>query len=39
MIDRMYGGAADKLVASLLEGKALSAEEIERLRPLVEELK
>lgn len=39
LIDRMYGGAADRLVASLLEGKVLSAEEIDRLRKLVEELK
>lgn len=39
LIDRMYGGAADRLVASLLEGKALSPEGIERLRRLVEELK
>lgn len=39
LIDRMYGGAADRLVASLLEGKALSEEEINRLRKLVEELK
>lgn len=39
LIDRMYGGAADRLVASLLEGKALSVEEIDRLRRLVEELK
>ena len=38
LIDRMYGGAADWLVASLLEGKALSAEGIARLRKLVEEL-
>lgn len=39
LIDRMYGGAADRLVASLLEGKALSPEGIERLRRLVEEMK
>jgi len=39
LIDRMYGGAADRLVASLLEGKALSADGIDRLRKLVEELK
>lgn len=38
LIDRMYGGAADRLVASLLEGRALSAEEIARLRQLVEQL-
>ena len=38
LIDRMYGGHADRLVASLLEGKALSAEGIARLRKLVEEL-
>lgn len=39
LIDRMYGGAADRLVASLLEGKALSADGIDRLRKLVEEQK
>lgn len=39
LINRMYGGSADRLVASLLEGKALSAQEIERLRRLVEELR
>lgn len=39
LIDRMYGGAADRLVASLLEGKALSSDGMERLRKLVEELK
>jgi len=39
LIDRMYGGSADRLVASLLDGKALSSEEIARLRRLVEELK
>lgn len=39
LIDRMYGGSADRLVASLLDGKALSGEEIARLRRMVEELK
>ena len=39
LIDRMYGGSADRLVASLLEGRALSGEEISRLRQLVEDLK
>ena len=39
LIDRMYGGSADRLVASLLDGKALSGEEIGRLQRLVEELK
>lgn len=39
LIDRMYGGAADRLVASLLDGKTLSDEEIDRLRKLVEALK
>lgn len=38
LIDRMYGGAADRLVASLLEGRALSQDEISRLRALVEAL-
>ena len=39
LIDRMYGGSPDRLVASLLDGKTLSGEEIVRLRKLVEELK
>ena len=39
LIDRMYGGSSDRLVASLLDGKTLSGEEIDRLRRLVEELK
>lgn len=39
LIDRMYGGSSDRLVASLLDGKTLSHEEIVRLRRLVEELK
>ncbi len=39
LIDRMYGGAADRLVACLLEGRALSEQEIARLRRLVEGLK
>ena len=38
LIDRMYGGRADKLVAALLDGGRLSAEEIERLRRLVDGL-
>lgn len=38
LIDRMYGGSADCLVASLLEGRTLSSQEIERLRQLVEAL-
>lgn len=39
LIDRMYGGSADRLVASLLEGRTLTGEEIVRLRQLVEDLK
>lgn len=39
LIDRLYGGSADRLVASLLDGKALSSEEIARLRKMVEDLK
>ena len=38
LIDRMYGGSAGPLVASLLEGRTLSPQEISRLRALVEEL-
>ncbi len=39
LIDRMYGGSADRLVASLLDGRTLTGEEIDRLRRMVEELK
>lgn len=39
LIDKMYGGSADKLVASLLGSKRLSAKEIQDLKKLVEELK
>ena len=38
LIDRMYGGRADRLVAALLDGGRLSTEEIERLRQLVDGL-
>ena len=38
LIDRMYGGQADRLVACLLDGKALDLGEIDRLRQMVEEL-
>lgn len=39
LINRMYDGSADKLVASLLGSRRLSASEIENLKKLVEELK
>ena len=35
LINKMYDGAADQLVASLLGGKILSPEEIERLKQVV----
>ena len=38
LINRMYGGRADHLVAALLDGGRLGAEEIERLRRLVDGL-
>jgi len=38
LINKMYGGAADQLVTSILGRKNLSAEEIERLKQLVENL-
>ena len=38
LIDRMYGRQADRLVACLLDGKALDRGEIDRLRQMVEEL-
>lgn len=39
LIDKMYGGAADQLVASILGRKNLSPEVIEKLKQLVESLK
>ncbi len=38
LINRMYGGAADRLVASLLGSRTLSRQEIARLRALVDDL-
>ncbi len=39
LVDKMYGGAADRLVASLLGRKRLSQEEIDSLKKLVEDLR
>ena len=36
VIERLYGGAPDLLVASLLDRKKLSKEEISRLRALID---
>lgn len=38
LINKMYDGAADQLVASILGRKSLSQEEIERLKRLVDSL-
>jgi|SRR5690625_1093943 len=38
LIDKMYDGAADQLIANLLGRNDLSTEEIKRLRELVKEL-
>lgn len=38
LIDKLYDGAPDALVASLLGSKKLSTQEIKRLKALVEEL-
>lgn len=38
LIEKFYDGAADQLVASLLSRKALTKDEIKRLRQLVAEL-
>ena len=38
LIDKLYDGAADKLVAGLIDSKRLTPDEIERLKRLVEEL-
>lgn len=39
LIDKLYGGSPDLLVASLLDAKRLSAAEIAKLRQLVDQLK
>lgn len=39
LINKMYDGAADQLIASILGSKSLSPEEIERLKQLVNRLK
>lgn len=39
LIDRMYSGHADRLIASLLGGGRLTPEEIEKLKRMVNELK
>lgn len=39
LIDKLYEGAADKLVACLIGSNRLSRDEIARLKKLVEELK
>lgn len=38
LIHRMYGGAADQLVAALLGSRRLSAEELKRLRQMIDQL-
>lgn len=38
LINKMYGGAADLLVASIIGRKNLSTEEIQRLKQLVNSL-
>lgn len=38
LIERMYGGAADRLIASLLEGRRVTRQELERIRALVDKL-
>lgn len=39
LINKMYDGAADQLVASILGSKTLSSKEIEKLKQLVKNLK
>ena len=38
LINKMYGGMPDQLVASILGQKTFSAEEIERLKELIQKL-
>lgn len=39
LINKMYGGAADRLIASLLDQKKLTPAEIKRLKDIVNHLK
>lgn len=39
LINKMYGGSKDLLIASLLGGRSMAPEEVERLKKLVDELK
>ncbi len=39
LINKMYNGATDRLVASLIDGKKLTPQEIEQLKRLVNDLK
>lgn len=39
LINKMYGGSKDLLIASLLGGQRMTPEEVERLKKLVSELK
>lgn len=38
LINKLYDGAADSLVASIIGGKNLTSEEIERLKQMINEL-
>lgn len=38
LIDKLYGGKPDKLVASLVSGRKLSREELENLKKMIEEM-
>ena len=38
LVDKLYGGAADKLIASLLGRRRLTQAEVDRLKALVEDL-
>ena len=38
LIDKLYGGSADRLVASLLGGQTLSGQEIDNLKRLIDRL-
>lgn len=38
LIDKVFDGSADKLFASLLGGRRVSAEQLERLRRMIDEM-
>ena len=37
MVDRLFGGSPEEMVTALIEYRGLSADEVERIRSMIEE--